>query len=255
MKIYSISVALAPSSGASVILAQANDLSSFTFYQRGSLAEFMTFFARTVAERTQPGQRQSIEEQNNVAHVYNRGGPEQLAGVPNNCYFRRLLCAQNFSIAVMITDQEYPVRPAFSLLSKLLDDFVAKVPQSSFNNPSSISFPEAQTYIQKYQDPRQADTIMRVQQELDETKIVLVRSSRVCVWMCFTEYNSFKHKTIESVLQRGEKLDSLVERSNALSAQSKMFYKTAKKVNGHLQHRKLKIYRHFYQQNSCCIMM
>ena len=51
---------------------------------------------------------------------------------------------------------------------------------------------------------------MRVQVELDETKIVL-------------------HKTIESVLERGEKLDSLVERSDALSAQSKMFYKTAKK--------------------------
>jgi synaptobrevin family protein YKT6 len=31
-------------------------------------------------------------------------------------------------------------------------------------------------------------------------------------------------------LERGEKLDNLVERSNALSAQSKMFYKTAKKV-------------------------
>jgi hypothetical protein len=31
-------------------------------------------------------------------------------------------------------------------------------------------------------------------------------------------------------LARGEKLDNLVDRSNALSAQSKMFYKTAKKV-------------------------
>jgi synaptobrevin family protein YKT6 len=39
-----------------------------------------------------------------------------------------------------------------------------------------------------------------------------------------------QHKTIESVLERGEKLDSLVDRSNALSAQSKMFYKSAKKV-------------------------
>ena len=42
--------------------------------------------------------------------------------------------------------------------------------------------------------------------------------------------SSPQHKTIESVLERGEKLDNLVERSNALSAQSKMFYKTAKKV-------------------------
>ena len=51
---------------------------------------------------------------------------------------------------------------------------------------------------------------MKVQAELDETKIVL-------------------HKTIESVLERGEKLDNLVERSDALSAQSRLFYKTAKK--------------------------
>ncbi len=44
-----------------------------------------------------------------------------------------------------------------------------------------------------------------------------------------------QHKTIESVLERGEKLDNLVERSNALSAQSKMFYKTAKKVRKSFQ--------------------
>jgi hypothetical protein len=79
------------------------------------------------------------------------------------------------TLAVIITDHEYPVRPAFSLLSKLLDDFTAKVPQSSFSNSSAISFPDINTYIQKYQDPRHADNIMRVQQELDETKIVLVR--------------------------------------------------------------------------------
>src|SRR5438046_4164466 len=65
-------------------------------------------------------------------------------------------------------------------------------------------------YLTRFQDPQQADTIMKVQAELDETKIVL-------------------HKTIESVLQRGEKLDNLVERSDALSAQSRLFYKTAKK--------------------------
>ncbi|KAG5349993.1 palmitoyltransferase [Termitomyces sp. Mn162] len=192
MKIFSISVVLAPPSGASVVLSSASDLSSFSFYQKGSVGEFMTFFSKTVAERTPQGQRQSVQENNYTAHVYNRGGADQLA-------------------AVIIADQEYPVRPAFSLLTKLLDEFTAQIPQSSFDNPASINFPSINTYIQKYQDPRQADTIMRVQQELDETKIVL-------------------HKTIESVLQRGEKLDNLVDRSNALSAQSKMFYKTAKKV-------------------------
>ena len=103
-------------------------------------------------------------------------------------------------------------RPAFSLLMKTIEDFSTKVPQTSYSNPSSISFPEIHEYLRKYQDPKQADAIMRVQQELDETKIVL-------------------HKTIESVLARGEKLDDLVVRSDALSAQSKRFYTTAKKVS------------------------
>ena len=57
------------------------------------------------------------------------------------------------------------------------------------------------------QDPHQADSILKIQKELDETKIVL-------------------HKTIESVLQRGEKIDDLVQKSDGLSAQSKMFYRT-----------------------------
>jgi len=199
MKIFSISVILAPPSGPSTTLASATDLSSFSFYQKGSVGEFMSFMSKTVAERTGQGQRQSVQENNYTAHVYNRGGAEQLAGV-------------------IITDEEYPVRPVFSLLTKVLDEFTTQVPQSAYSSPSTISFPDINTYIAKYQDPRQADTIMRVQQELDETKIVL-------------------HKTIESVLQRGEKLDNLVDRSNALSAQSKMFYKTAKK------------------QNSCCMIM
>ena len=83
--------------------------------------------------------------------------------------------------AVIIADHEYPVRPAFSLLTKVLDDFTAKVPQTTFANPGAIAFAEINTYLQKYQDPRQADAIMRVQQELDETKIVLVRPARECV--------------------------------------------------------------------------
>jgi len=118
-------------------------------------------------------------------------------------------------VAVLITDQEYPIRPAFSLLTKVLEDFTHKVLATDYKNASRVEAAfktDIDGYIQKYQDPRQADTLMRVQQELDETKIVL-------------------HQTIESMLKRGEKLDNLVDRSNALSAQSKMFYKTAKKVS------------------------
>lgn len=58
----------------------------------------------------------------------------------------------------------------------------------------------------------QADALSRVQSEIDETKVVL-------------------HSTIAAVLERGEKLDDLVTKSDELSAQSKMFYTQAKKMN------------------------
>lgn len=80
MKIFSISVLLAPPNGATTVLSSASDLSSFSFFQRGSIEEFMAFFSKTVSERTQQGQRQSVQENNYIAHVYNRGGAEQVAG-------------------------------------------------------------------------------------------------------------------------------------------------------------------------------
>jgi len=91
----------------------------------------------------------------------------------------------------------------------VIDGFHAKYPRSAYiaasRDSPKLSYPELADYIKKYQDPQQADSIMKIQKELDETKIVL-------------------HKTIESVLERGEKIDTLVAKSDGLSAQSKMFY-------------------------------
>lgn len=80
MKVFSLSVILAPPSGTSTVLSTSSDLSSFSFYQKGSVGEFLSFFSKTVAERTPQTQRQSVQENNYTAHVYNRGGAEQLAG-------------------------------------------------------------------------------------------------------------------------------------------------------------------------------
>lgn len=138
------------------------------------IGEFMNFFSRTVAERTPSGQRQSVQENSYTAHAYSRQS-DHLTGV-------------------LITDQEYPVRVAFSLLNKILDEFTTKIPRSTWQQRategrnsgagakqvlvSSQEYPELAQYVQKYQDPRQADSIMKVQQELDETKIILASRAR-----------------------------------------------------------------------------
>ncbi|KAJ7653033.1 Longin-like domain-containing protein, partial [Mycena rosella] len=128
MKIFSFSVLQTPSSGPTTLLTAANDLSSIPFYQKGSAGELMSFFSKTVAERTPPEQRQSIQENAYTAHIFNRGG-----GLST----------------VIITDEEYPVRPAFSLLNKVLDEFEAQVPQAAWATPEGISFPELATYLAK----------------------------------------------------------------------------------------------------------
>lgn len=145
----------------------------------------------------------------------------------------------------MISDSEYPVRVAFSLLNKTLDEFVIKCPRSGYDHKvNSITtgtsqppakgvgilpveaFPQANDYLRRYQDPRQADSIMKVQQELDETKIVLVSRvlTRIVELGSKISFRVFllQHKTIDSVLKRGEDLDKLVEKSGSLSQQSKM---------------------------------
>uniref|UniRef100_A0A3B3Q3I1 YKT6 v-SNARE homolog (S. cerevisiae) n=1 Tax=Paramormyrops kingsleyae TaxID=1676925 RepID=A0A3B3Q3I1_9TELE len=163
MKLYSLSV-LYKGINKSNLLKAAYDLSSFSFFQRSSVQEFMTFTSALIVERSSTGTRSSIKEQEYLCHVYVRN--DSLGGV-------------------VIADGEYPSRVCFTLLDK---------------------------------NPREADAMTKVQAELDETKIIL-------------------HNTMESLLERGEKLDDLVQKSEHLGTQSKAFYKTARK------------------QNSCCEVM
>eukprot|EP00550_Attheya_septentrionalis_P010879 CAMPEP_0198303260 /NCGR_PEP_ID=MMETSP1449-20131203/56795_1 /TAXON_ID=420275 /ORGANISM="Attheya septentrionalis, Strain CCMP2084" /LENGTH=178 /DNA_ID=CAMNT_0044005747 /DNA_START=495 /DNA_END=1031 /DNA_ORIENTATION=+ len=171
----------------------ACDLSSYGFFQRQSVKEMLTFLAKTFSKRTNPGQRQSITHEGYVVHCYVRS--DGLGGT-------------------VISDLEYPARVAFVLLTQMLDEFSQVVGDSwkTATVAESVSFPPIEGYLEKYQDPAAADKVTKIQKDLDETTQIL-------------------HKTIDSVLQRGEKLDNLVEKSDDLSRQSKMFYKSAKKTN------------------------
>jgi synaptobrevin family protein YKT6 len=100
------------------------------------------------------------------------------------------------------------------MLQRIMEDFTGQVPREEWLTGQEVSkyVGQLEVYLKKYQDPAQCDSMSRLQTDLDETKIIL-------------------HNTIEAVLQRGEKLDDLVDKSEALSMQSKTFYKTARKTN------------------------
>ena len=82
----------------------------------------------------------------------------------------------------------------------------------------SLKLPRVEQALTEYQDPTQVDKLLKVDQQLSQTKDILLQ-------------------TIDKVLQRGEKLDDLVEKSKNLTDTSKQFYKQARKTN------------------SCCIVM
>uniref|UniRef100_A0A8C0J6J7 YKT6 v-SNARE homolog n=1 Tax=Chelonoidis abingdonii TaxID=106734 RepID=A0A8C0J6J7_CHEAB len=153
-----------------------------------SVQEFMTFTSQLIVERSVLGSRASVKEQEYLCHVYVRN--DRLAGV-------------------VIADNEYPPRVCFTLLEKVLDEFSTQVNRTDWpsGSPSTINYAALDGYLSKYQNPREADAMTKVQAELDETKIIL-------------------HNTMESLLERGEKLDDLVAKSEVLGLHSKHFYKT-----------------------------
>jgi synaptobrevin homolog YKT6 len=82
---------------------------------------------------------------------------------------------------IIISDQEYPALVAHQLLSKVVDEFLSKHPPVTWrNSDTKINFPVLKEYITKYQDPQQADSIMKIQKEcslcsLSDTSTRLLR--------------------------------------------------------------------------------
>ena len=121
--------------------------------------------------------------------------------------------------ALMITEASMEALDAQAVLSKVVDEFKSQFTPTEIKekDPSTFNWPQIKI-LREQATKAHLTGVRAVQRELDETKFVL-------------------HKTIADVLERGEKLDSLVAKSDELSGQSKMFYKTAK------------------QQNGCCMVM
>ncbi|CAI6340519.1 unnamed protein product [Periconia digitata] len=194
-----------------VELAAEKKLDSFNFLTRPKYSEFLDFTVGLCAERLEKNYRGEIK----------MAGMDKTGDYRFQAYdYKGGICG------VVVTDANYNERVAQAILAKSLEFFAGKYSESAYTNlqpspkgsPPPLAMPELKEYIDKYQRPEDIDPILRIQMELDETK-------------------TFMHKSIEAMLDRGEKLDSLVAKSDNLSSQSKMFYTQAKK------------------QNSCCIVM
>lgn len=177
MKLYSILLF----SQSSELVAQAHDLSSFGYFTRNPINQFIGFATNLVASRIAPNEPNVIAQ--GAFLIYSLKNS-------NGC-------------CCIVTDTEYPDKPAFYICSRVLQASQAIQPTQSSQLNSMLA---------QYADPTKISKPELIQQDLNQTRAIL-------------------NKTIDSLLTRGEKLDDLVEKSAHLSIQAKEFYKQSKGNN------------------------
>jgi len=203
MKLLTVNIAFHPPNSQDAaetkILATAEDLSDFSFFNRSGVREVITFGSRLIAMRTQIGTRQQVPYKDKF-FIY--------------CQRRA-----NGLCALLVTDKEYPPRIAFSATQRMLGEFekvhltaLTQVLQQSDGHKqleeNGMPCDSLQTLLDKFQDPKN-DDLTKIKDDLEETKTIM-------------------NEAFENVLGREEKLKELVDKSGDLSIWTKSLYDESK---------------------------
>ncbi|EGE84756.1 SNARE Ykt6 [Blastomyces gilchristii SLH14081] len=194
--------------------------SLLTRFIRKSQLELITFVCTTLLAKLKPNDtavtviKDEVENQNvGVLYCFNPGtGPATFVVARPN-YSEQI--ARSIAKGVQQKmRKDFGSDQDFDLTLQRRSD----VPQNKLQL-YDLSVAKAKSKLKEYvEDPGKADEIAKIQRQLDDTKQVL-------------------YQTVDKLLERGEKLDSLIAKSDNLSMQSKAFATQAKK------------------QNSCCVVM
>ena len=91
--------------------------------------------------------------------------------------------------ATAITDTEYPEKAAFILLNQLIMDFREHYPDlgvfEGVTADTKVKYDEIEIFLKKWQDPTEADKLMKIEKELLEVKEII-------------------HKNLNDLLRKGE---------------------------------------------------
>lgn len=177
------------------MLCTEQNLQELWFYQRGMAKELINFNSRTIAGRIPPGNQASItlEQGVGVCHCWT---------------------SHDGISATAMTDADYPERSAYQVLNKVIMAFREQYGSGldKVTSDMQLSFPQLEVIMKEWQNPMEADKLLKVESTLIETQKVV-------------------HKNLEDLLKRGEQMDELMSKAKDLSDVSIGFYKKAKKQN------------------------
>ena len=186
----------------------ANEYGSFGFFERRTLSQLMMLAAR--------------EGTKNIRRIHNRFITIIDKKYPIDVALH-LFCDEEFKFVIsMVTDTIYPSAVCKRLMIDILNNFnlyhKTEIEKSVITSDIDIKNEFLISIIEKYQDPSSYCKLEKVKEDIEEIKELMINN-------------------IELILQRGVKLEELVQMSEDLSKESKRFLKASKKVN------------------SCCIIM
>ena len=186
------------------LLTSGEKLQNFYFHQKPIVRETCLFICRNIAERIPDGHFQLTKDF--------MSNSEQLSKY--QCLANSLVDSN--LIGTLITDRDYPPNIAFKIVNNFLNNFKEKYSSICENTIDkkdlNLKLPEIQELLEKYQNPNKFDKIMGIKCNLDETQKIMIKS-------------------VEQILENGEKLENLMAKSQDLSQASLNFYKKSRKLN------------------------
>jgi synaptobrevin family protein YKT6 len=179
-----------------IILSSAFALSFVSIFQRGTLKDFLNFHSRLVIERVTKDTHAQVQLEKGICYAISNSDK---IGV------------------TMICDEEYPKRVAIDFLLKIHDNFKTflqekKLDLNMYTSDTDVKYDYIANEIEAWQDPSKKDSLMKLQNELNDVTDIM-------------------RQNLNELLKREENLESLMQKSNDLSATSVNFYKQAKKTN------------------------
>lgn len=99
---------------------------------------------------------------------------------------------------IAIANKDYPYRVAFGMTTKVVGEFCEQFPDvRSVTSSDETPFPKLSKYLEQYKQPEKADPILKMRRDLVDTKEQL-------------------HDTVETLLERGEKIETVVLQADSL---------------------------------------
>jgi len=177
----------------SVILTHVFSLKDNYYFQKKTVKEMCIFAGRNLIFRTESGKFSDIE---------------------HGDYNISSMSIGNLTICAVMNDNKYPLRVMHRFLKRILNDYREMHGERCNQIEEYLGLPmnNLSDILDKSQNPNEVDKMYNITQMIESTKEIMKQN-------------------IEKVLERGENIDELVQKSKDLSKSSKDFYKTSKKFN------------------------